>query len=208
MVYIPGGRFLMGRNGGPDTEAEPAHEIQLAPYQLDERPVTNRQFREFLRLTNPEAARALADNEAPVTNVTWDEAYAYCLAQGRRLPTEAEWEYAARGADGRLYPWGNSFDPAAINYANSGIQHTESVGARPKNRSPFGVLDMAGNVWQWCSDDYREYPAHKGEVAIPRGAKVIRGGSFRSEPSKVTSVARDLQLPSQGSSTIGFRCAK
>jgi formylglycine-generating enzyme required for sulfatase activity len=208
MVLIPGGRFLMGRSGGPDPEAEPAHEIQLAPYLLDERPVTNRQFREFLQQTNPEAAKALADDETPVTNVTWDEAYAYCLAQGNRLPTEAEWEYAARGTDGRLYPWGESFDPAAVNYGKSGILHTEPVGARPRNRSPFGVLDMAGNVWQWCSDDYRHYAGHKSELPIPRGAKVIRGGSFRSESSKVTSVARDFQQPSQRSSTIGFRCAR
>ena len=208
MAKIPGGLFLMGRNGALDPEAAPAHEVRLGPYLLDERPVTNRGFREFLRSSNRADVASRADDDAPATNVTWDEAYAYCLAQGKRLPTEAEWEHAARGADGRLYPWGEGFDPGAVNYRESGVHHAEATGSRPRNRSPFGVMDMSGNVWQWCSDDYQHYPGSKGGVSIQPGTKAIRGGSFQSEPWQLTAVARNFEVPSKRSPEIGFRCAK
>jgi formylglycine-generating enzyme required for sulfatase activity len=208
MVRIDGGRFLMGRNDGPDPEAAPAHEMHIAPFYLDETPVTNQRYLEFLRSSKGFAAPQSGNLDAPVTNVTWDEAYAYCLAQGKRLPTEAEWEFAAKGVDGRLYPWGEVFDQAAVNYGGSRLSHPERVAARARNRSPFGVADMAGNVWQWCADDYHHYPGRKPMLTVPPGAKVIRGGSLQSEPWQVTTIGRNLELPSKRSPVIGFRCAK
>jgi formylglycine-generating enzyme required for sulfatase activity len=203
MVIIPGGRFLMGRNDPSDPDSSPAHEVTLPAFHLDRTPVTSALFRNF----SPSTAIALGGDEAPVTRVSWDEAAAYCLAQGKRLPSEEEWEFAARGSDGRLYPWGESFDAGAVNTLESGIGHPEPVGTRSHNVSPYGVTDMSGNVWQWCSDDYRPYPG--GSVtAIPRGAKVIRGGSYQSDRRHVTSVTRNLELPSKRSPAIGFRCAK
>jgi formylglycine-generating enzyme required for sulfatase activity len=215
MVRIPRGSFLMGRNGSVDPEASPAHEVTIETFWLDKRPVTNTQFREFLQISNrPVASKGIdrdlspGNNEWPVTEVTWDDAYAYCLAQGKRLPTEAEWEFAARGADGRLYPWGEAFERANTNSRESGVGHPEPVGARAGNRSPFDVEDMAGNVWQWCMDDYLPYPGSKPGFAIPAGAKVIRGGSFESDAHHATAITRNLELPATRSRVIGFRCAK
>jgi formylglycine-generating enzyme required for sulfatase activity len=196
MVFIPGGRFLMGRNDPSAPEASPAHEVTLPAFYLDRAPVTNALF------------RGLGGDEAPVTDVTWDEADSYCLARGKRLPSEAEWEFAARGADGRLYPWGETFDTRAANTMESGIGHPEAVEVRPRNLSAYGVADMSGNVYQWCSDDYRPYPGGAVASAIPRGAKVIRGGSYKSDRFHVTAVTRNLEFPSARSPAIGFRCAK
>ncbi len=211
MVLIPSGRFLMGLNQSSSPEVSPAHEVTLPAFHLDRTPVTNALFRDVLKSSNwvsGSTASGAGDDQAPVTNVTWDEADAYCLARGKRLPSEAEWEYAARGTDGRLYPWGETFEAKAVNVRESGIGHPEPVGIRPRNVSPFGAADMSGNVWQWCSDDYRPYPGGHASFAVPFGAKVIRGGSYQSDPRHVTAVTRNLELPSKRSSAIGFRCAK
>jgi formylglycine-generating enzyme required for sulfatase activity len=213
MVRIPDGRFLMGRSGSSHPESSPAHEVAVAAFYLDRIPVTNARFRDFLKLSRSAApsstsAKDLDHDDWPVTRISWDEADAYCLAQGKRLPTEAEWEFAARGADGRLYPWGENFDPSAVNSRETGPGHPEPAGTRQRNVSPHGVRDMSGNVWQWCSDEYHSYPGGRTEFAIPPGAKVIRGGSYQSDRQFVTSVTRNLDLPSARSPAIGFRCAK
>jgi formylglycine-generating enzyme required for sulfatase activity len=213
MVRIPGGRFLMGRSGLSHPESSPAHEVALPTFYLDRIPVTNGRFRSFLK-TSLSAARPstsvrdLEHDDWPATRISWDEADAYCLAQGKRLPTEAEWEFAARGTDGRLYPWGENFEPSAVNSRETGLGHPEPAGTRQHNVSPYGVMDMSGNVWQWCSDEYRPYPGGHTEFAIPVGAKVIRGGSYQSDRQFVTSVTRNLDVPSARSPAIGFRCAK
>jgi hypothetical protein len=198
MVRISGGTFLMGRNGGPDPEASPAHNVSVGTFYIDRLPVTERDYR------GDDSEKATW----PVTRVTWDEAYAYCLARGKRLPSEAEWEYAARGIDGRLYPWGETFDPAVVNFRESGLGHPEPAGARAGNRSPFGVADMSGNVYQWCADDFRPYRGRTPAFSMPVGAKVIRGGSFQSDRLNVSAVFRNLERPSVRSAAIGFRCAK
>ncbi len=211
MVSIPGGRFLMGLNGHALQEASPAHEIAVAGFYLDRTPVTNGLFTEFLRSTHriSTSATTIAGSDGmPATRVTWDEAAAYCLAAGKRLPSEAEWEFAARGPDGRLYPWGEAFDAAAVNSRESGIGHPEPVATRPRNLSVYGVADLSGNVWQWCEDDYRHYSGGASAFAIPGGAKVIRGGSYQSDRQHVTAVTRNLELPATRSPAIGFRCAK
>ena len=113
MVLIPGGRFLMGRNNSADPQASPAHEVTVQKFYLDSRPVTNARFRDFWRSSNKVSqsdatGASTGQDDWPVTRISWDEADAFCLAQGKRLPSEAEWEFAARGSDGRLYPWGET----------------------------------------------------------------------------------------------------
>jgi len=210
MVAIPGGRFLMGKSD--DGESSPAHVADVKPFLIDRDPVTTAQFAAFLRSSNRvsqwNGSAAPNFSNQPATRVTWDEAAAYCLAGGKRLPSEVEWEFAARGTDGRLYPWGEAFDPAAVNSFEAGLGRSEPVGSRPLNQSPFHVRDMSGNVWQWCADDYRPYEGHRSEFTIPSQAKAIRGGSFQSAKNNVTAVARNLELPSTRSPVIGFRCAK
>ena len=211
MVYIPGGTFTMGRDNAPNPEKTPAHSVTVAPFYIDKEPVTQAQYSGFLQKSKGESA-TYPDSQAawPGTNVSWLDAQAYCggVVPGGRLPTEAEWEFAARGTDGRLYPWGNSFSSALVNSLEGGLDHPEPVGIRPKNASPFGVLDMSGNVWQWCLDDYKPYPGQTSAFAIPEDAKVIRGGSFKSDQEHATTTTRNLDHASTRSPLIGFRCAK
>ncbi len=215
MVEIPGGEFLMGRNNAADPEETPAHSVSLASYYLDKTPVTNSQYAGFVRATNGQGAPDSIQSEFPagqdawpVTNVSWHEASDYCQANGKRLPTEAEWEFAARGTDSRLYPWGNEFTKGLANSTESGLNHPEPVGMRTAAASPFGVLGMSGNVWEWCEEDYIPYPGHRSDFSIPAAAKVIRGGSFESDKDHVTTTTRNLELASTHSPRIGFRCAK
>jgi serine/threonine-protein kinase len=235
MTYIPGGAFMMGRDNAQDPEETPAHSVTVAPFFLDKTPTTNRQYAEFVRATSHPAppnwnagSYPVGQGDWPVTQVSWDDADAYCYWKGKggRLPTEAEWEFAARGTDGRLYPWGNAFDSSATNSKEAGLGHLIAVGGLltlnleefmrldragklpPVNQSPFGALDMSGNVWQWCADDYKPYPGRQSAFSIPADAKVIRGGSFKSDKDHVTTTTRNLELPTTRSPTIGFRCAK
>jgi formylglycine-generating enzyme required for sulfatase activity len=213
MVPIPAASFMMGERGSDDPDVSLAHEVRVGPFYMDRVPVTNARFREFLRSSNRVSQSTASDASAerdqwPVARITWDEAAAYCLAQGRRLPSEAEWEFAARGTQGRLYPWGEIFNPSAANSLEAGIGHPEPVGSRPLNVSPHGAADMSGNVWQWCADEYKPYAGARPAFHIPSGARVIRGGSFQSDRLHVKAVTRNLELPSTRSPVIGFRCAK
>jgi serine/threonine-protein kinase len=211
MVYIPGGSFEMGRNNAPNPEETPAHSVTVAPFYIDKEPVTVDQYRTFAGKNLGMLANYPASQAAwPATSVSWQDAQAYCAAvtPGGRLPSEAEWEFAARGTDARLYPWGNNFNSAFVNNLEAGLDHPEPVGIRPNNASPFGVLDMSGNVWQWCADDYKPYAGQTSALAIPEDAKVIRGGSYKSDKEHVTATARNLDHATTRSPTIGFRCAK
>lgn len=214
MVYIPGGTFMMGRNNAEDPEETPAHTVSVDPFYLDKTAVTNDEYAEFVRDTNYAAPPSWSVGYAgavahwPVTTVSWEDAQVYCKWKGKRLPTEAEWELAARGTDGRLYPWGNNFNSALTDSVEAGLGQPEPVGSRPNAASPFGVLDMSGNVWQWCQDDYKPYPGRTSTFEIPAGAKVVRGGSFKSDQDHVTTTTRNLDLATTRSPTIGFRCAR
>jgi serine/threonine-protein kinase len=215
MIYIPGGTFMMGRDNAEDPEETPAHSVTVAPFLMDKTPVTNAQYAEFVKATGHPVPPGWSggdypagESEWPVTNASWEDAQAFCKWKGKRLPTETEWEFAARGTDGRLYPWGNRFESALTNSMEAGLGHPEAVGLRPRNASPFGVLDMSGNVWQWCEDDYKPYPGRTSTFEIPAGAKVIRGGSFKSDKDHVTATTRNLDLATTRSPVIGFRCAR
>jgi formylglycine-generating enzyme required for sulfatase activity len=210
MVYIPGGSFEMGRNNAPNPEETPAHSVTVAPFYIDKEPVTVDQYRTFLGKNLGLANYPASQAAWPATGAAWQDAQAYCatVTPGGRLPSEAEWEFAARGTDSRLYPWGDSFNPTLVNSLEAGLDHPEPVGTRPNNASPFGVLDMSGNVWQWCADGYKPYPGQTPAFAIPQDAKVIRGGSYKSDKEHVTATARNLDHASTRSPTIGFRCAK
>jgi serine/threonine-protein kinase len=211
MVYIPGGTFTMGRDNAPNQEETPAHSVTVAPFYIDKEPVTQAQYSRFLwkgqrfSIGPPHSQAAW-----PATNVSWEDAQAYCgwAVPGGRLPSEAEWEFAARGTDGRLYPWGNSFTSALVDSLETGLGHPEPVGAHPDAAGPFGVLDMSGNVWEWSADDYKPYLGQTSAFAIPDDAKVIRGGAFKSDKEHVTTTTRNLDHASTRSPLIGFRCAK
>ena len=215
MVSIPAGTFMMGRNNATDPEETPAHSVTVAAFQMDRRPVTNDRYAQYVKSSGHAApngwvngAPPEGEKDWPVTGVSWDEAAAYCSSLGLRLPTEAEWEYGARGTDGRLYPWGNVFSPALTNSSEAALGHPEEVGAHRDDASPFGLLDMSGNVWQWTADAYAPYPGHRPTFKIPADAKAIRGGSYKSDKLHVTTTTRNLDHASSQSNTIGFRCAK
>jgi serine/threonine-protein kinase len=215
MAPIPAGTFTMGRDNASDPEETPAHPVSVAAFAMDRRPVTNERYAEFVKSTSHAAPSGWVNGAAPdgqedwpVTGVSWDDANAYCTSNGWRLPTEAEWEYAARGTDGRLYPWGNNFSPALTNSSEAALGHPEEVGAHGDAISPFGLFDMSGNVWEWTADDYKPYPGHAPTFSIPADAKAIRGGSYKSDKLHVTTTTRNLDHASSRSATIGFRCAK
>ncbi|MBC7249820.1 MAG: formylglycine-generating enzyme family protein [Anaerolineae bacterium] len=220
MVLIPAGPFIMGSDTDDPDEA-PQHEVDLPAFEIDLFEVTNAQFAAFVEATGYKTDAEKAgesgwrgfytegkDNH-PVVKVSWNDAVAYCQWLGKRLPTEAEWEKAARGTDGRIYPWGNEWDPARLNSYQSGYRGTTPVGSFADGVSPYGVFDMAGNVWEWTSDWYLPYPGsdyqdpYFGEVN-----KVTRGGGWFEEPPQVRTSNRNCTAPTAANDDLGFRCAR
>jgi len=147
--------------------------------------------------------------DQPVTGVTWSQAQAYAAWVGGRLPTEAQWEKACRGTDGRTYPWGNQNPtPDLLNYRGTGLDTWSSVGSYPSGASPFGTLDMAGNAWEWTSSAYANYPYNPrdGREDLKSGkSRVVRGGSFNLNAYYVRCAVRFDLSPDNGGGSIGFR---
>jgi formylglycine-generating enzyme required for sulfatase activity len=221
MIKIPAGAFTMGANKGDDDE-KPEHQVNLPEFQIDKYEVTNALFEAFATATGykTEAEKRsesrswrtyFAPDKAnhPVVKVTWSDAQAYCEWTGKRLPTEAEWEKAARGADGRLYPWGNEYDPGKFNGKASGIRGTTSVGSYPAGVSAFRVFDMAGNVWEWTADWYKAYPGNAVKSQFyGEKFRVTRGGGWFDEQAQARASNRSSADPMARNDDLGFRCAK
>ena len=218
-VIVPPGSFTMG-----DNEDSPQREVYLSGFYIDKYEVTVSRYAEFLKTTGGvkspeqwEEAHLDSAGELPVVGVDWHDADAYCRWTGRRLPTEAEWEKAARGVDGRRYPWGN--DEAVSGRANFGKSSSESVyrggllavSGREAGQSPYGAQDLAGNASEWVVDWYAEAFA-RGDLRNPKGpasgaGKVIRGGGWYDPPERLKSSRRMYASPENRADDLGFRCA-
>ncbi|MGQ0662153.1 MAG: formylglycine-generating enzyme family protein, partial [Pseudomonadota bacterium] len=236
MVPIPAGPFLMGANDGP-ADQRPADVVEVEAFAIDPIPVTNHRFAEFLSAVGPVdaagrdrfdvddpdarihrlGARFLADpgyGDHPVVEATWFGARDYCRRRGARLPSEAEWEKAARGAAGRTYPWGEAPPDRSRAQFGAGYNATAPAGAHPAGATPEGVLDMAGNVHQWVSSLYRPYPYRSDdgrENPDAPGERVTRGGAHDSGAGDLSSAWRGRgtsRSPERGHHNIGFRCAR
>jgi formylglycine-generating enzyme required for sulfatase activity len=206
MVEIPAGEFTMGNDGGDDDE-KPAHAVTLEAFEIDMFEVTNADFARFVEETGYQTEAEKAGESGwrgyaegkdnyPVVKVTWNDADAYCQWAGKRLPTEAEWEKAAGGTEGFIYPWGNEWDPTKTNAKESGFRGTVAVGSFPEGVSPYGAFDMAGNVWEWTATDW----------APGSSSKVQRGGSFANRGSYARCAYRYLGVPEPRNPNVGFRC--
>ncbi len=180
---------------------------------MDKTEVTWRQFQKFARATGaslPPAPLWGTPSDYAVSAVTFDEAQAYCQWVGGRLPTEAEWEKAARGTDGRQYQWGNEWDPDRCNLLDGGPHRQESVSSFPECLSPYGLVDMAGSLWEWCADWYADgYP--EGPARDPKGpptgdARVLRGASWLNLSTRIPH--RHKSDPNWRNVFHGFRCVQ
>jgi formylglycine-generating enzyme required for sulfatase activity len=222
MVFVPAGEFLMGNNDMHPDE-QPAHKVYLDAFWIDKTEVTNAQYKAFMEATGHEPPDYESwENplfnlpDQPVVGVTWFDARDFCQWAGKRLPTEAEWEKAARGTDGRIYPWGNEFneldlEQEYVNFFTKRLGRANYVGSYPKGASPYGALDMAGNVYEWTNSLYQPYPYNKTDgredLQAP-GQRSVRGGSWYSVKSSLRMAQRLKLAPDFFDHTIGFRCAK
>jgi formylglycine-generating enzyme required for sulfatase activity len=220
MVYVAAGEFHMGSVEGREDE-QPVHQVYLDGFYIDRTEVTNAQYAECVEAgacwmsdQGSSTRTSYYDNSAydeyPVHYVNWSGAQDYCVWMGKRLPTEAEWEKAARGTDGRTYPWGEEFD---CDLANCGkcTDDTTAAGSYPGGASPDGALDMAGNVWEWVadwydSDWYSKSPSRNPVGPLSGEQRVLRGGDWAYPAEYGRSSARSALSPGFAMENIGFRC--
>lgn len=231
MVSVPAGKFTMGttlqeiewvvREFGSESrewylDEMPAHEVDLKGFLIDEHEVTFIEYMTFVdkeRVSPPKHFDNARFNGRlqPVVGIGWEEANAYCRWVGKRLPTEAEWEKAARGTSGLRYPWGSEPEASRANHRGmmDNYRYTAPVGDYPEGKSPYGVMDMAGNVWEWTADWYKPYPGNEHPSDLyGEKLRVIRGGSWSSNMDLARSSVRGKAAPDQRQDYIGFRCAK
>ena len=244
MVEIPAGYFLMGsaaQDGVPGIEIGldemPQRRVFVRGFYTDRYEVTNDQYYEFVKATDgyipatwdagqhpsdalwPYGTPPPGEGQHPVTDTDWYDAEAYCQWAGKRLPTEAEWEKAARGTDGRVWPWGNTFDSSKANTLKNGDHWSHPVGSHPEGVSPYGVHDMSGNVWEWTASWYQPYVGNTlKRSAYGEQYRVLRGGSFltpvqpfsrtahRFAPKLIPEAERDIHWHT--GFDVGFRCAQ
>jgi formylglycine-generating enzyme required for sulfatase activity len=242
MVTVPAGEFVRGSNDGEDRE-KPERRIYLDAFEIGVYPVTNQEFKLFVEdkgyeeeeLWTPEGwqwrakgnitgpkywyDRKWNGSNFPVVGVSWYEAAAYAIwlsqvtGKSYRLPFEAEWEKAARGVDGRVYPWGNKFYKSMCNSSESGLGRTSPVGVFPGGTSHYGCFDMAGNVWEWCADWYEEKyyqdsPAKNPKGSLDGSGRVFRGGSWGYDRQGCRGAARACAPPVGRDYDLGFRLAR
>jgi formylglycine-generating enzyme required for sulfatase activity len=225
MVLVPASKFFFGSNNGNPDE-RPVQEVELDAFYMDLYEVTNSVYQACVDVgqCSPPALNALADflinyyddprySDHPVVYVTWYQARSFCNWRGAHLPTEAQWEKAARGTDGATYPWGQYITCDRANYGRC-LNLTSAVGSFPNGVSPYGLHDMAGNVWEWVADWYLDtfyqtspFPANPigPEVGLFRA---LRGGSFVDDDKSQRSSFRNRDLPENFNWNIGFRCAR
>lgn len=246
MVYVPAGEFLMGFSES-DAEAiraispaaefsvegeKPQHKVFLDAFYIDKHEVTNARYRQCVKagVCNAPSDAIYYGNadyaQHPVVYVSWYDAEAYCQWAGKRLPTEAEWEKAARGDEERTWPWGNTFDGNKVNFCDKNCPewwkhvsvddryaHTAPVGSYPEGASPYGALDMAGNVWEWVADwygpDYYNQSPYRNPPGPDSGSeKVVRGGSWLNGFIDIRARYRYKSAPTFQGKDFGFRCAR
>jgi formylglycine-generating enzyme required for sulfatase activity len=213
MVFVPSSVFTMGENGVEPSDDSPRHPVYLDTFWIDINQVTNALYRHCVdagACYEPQDLRYYSDSsfaDHPVVFVTWYDARRYCQWEEKRLPTEAEWEKAARGTQGWIYPWGNQLDRDRLNAGNR-IGSTTPAGSYPAGASPYGVLDMAGNVWDWVDDWYTAYPGSEYHSDLfGQKYKVVRGGSWNHPDEDARSFHRDIASPTRAIRVVGFRCA-
>jgi serine/threonine-protein kinase len=200
MVFIPGGEIVIGREDGEPNE-RPSHKVAVAPFYLAITEVTVAQYADFLaanldHLSPPSWKGRIpppGTETLPVTDVSWRDASDYAAWKQRRLPTEEEWEFAARGSSGSVYPWGATWQPGHANSADDekDKRQLQPVGMFALGKSRFGIFDLSGNAWEWTDSDYQGYEGT--ELKIPEGylnLKTIRGGSYTCLPKQVTATYR------------------
>lgn len=222
MAYVPAGVYPVGNNGSSADE-RPLHAVAVDSFYIDRYEVTNGLYQECVQAG---ACLSVRKNSAtrehyyddhkyvrfPVIFVNWDMAQTYCEWRGARLPTEAEWEIAARGGDTRTYPWGENLDCDLANYGNC-LGDTSGSTIYDRGESRFGVNHMAGNVSEWVNDWYSDTYYRSSPQDNPQGPdtgteKVLRGGSWKDGPAEIRSMNRDAENLAYLSNTTGFRCAK
>ena len=217
LIEIPAGDFIMGSNEGT-SELKPVHTVYLDKYYLGKHEVTLGQYKKFCTETGrwlPEQPDWNQGDDSPVVNVSWIDAKAYCDWAGLRLPTEAEWEKAARGCAGMKYPWGNDWNPSKCNSSGNGDVYinTSPVGSNLLGASFYGICDMIGNVWEWCNDFYAWNYYTISPITNPKGQasgpnRVLRGGCWYTTPLYMHAYDRSSDDPERRDSGTGFRVAK
>lgn len=221
MVYVPEGYFQMGASTSESDDSKPMHFVYTSAYFIDKHEVSNAEYKNFMEATGHAKPRYWDDErfnqpDQPVVGVSWFDAMAYSRWKGRRLPTEAEWEKAARGNDGRPYPWGEQWKLGTRLYfvnlygLEDRYEFTAPVNYYAAGASPFGALNMAGNVWEWCldwydKDYYRISPELDPEGPEARQMKVLRGGSWINDIEGVRVTQRARNLPETRNNIYGFR---
>jgi formylglycine-generating enzyme required for sulfatase activity len=216
MIVVPAGSYTIGSDTGPPL-SRPSHAVVLGAFALGRTEVTVAEYAHFARVTSSAAAsrQTGVDSSAPVTGVTWGEASEYCAwryPRTGRLPTEEEWEAAARGAVARAYPWGDRFDSSAANVGASRDDRSRRiipVGSFPRGRSPLGFVDLIGNVWEWTSSSPGAYGAAVEATPSP-AQRVIRGGAFNTRVELAAAWVRvgyPVDATPEQLGNTGFRCA-
>lgn len=217
MVTVPAGWFWMGQDDGRRSN-QPQHKVYLDGYFIDRTEVTRGEFANFIEAGNLpdttwDAEILLVSPDFPVTGVLWHEADAYCRWAGKRLPTEAEWEKAARGTTRRIYPWGSRWDSTKANTLESGIGKVVAAGSYPEGASPYGALNMSGNAAEWVADTFDFIYYTYAPDRNPPGPPIVmdhglRGGSYASSKEHATVYYRDSSHSVRPNPRVGLRCAK